>query len=114
METVMLVLHRDGYRCVRCSAPIEGPRGEDWSAHHRKPRGRGGDNSPSNIVALCGSGTTGCHGFVESYRAEAYVKGWLVHTHHDPVRVPVLVDRESRWVHLTVDGQYCDNPPETP
>lgn len=112
METVMLVLNRDGYRCIRDGVPIEGDRGIDWVLHHRRARAMGGSrrpdtNSPVNLLSLCAP----CHGFVESYRAEAYVKGWLVHTHHDPARVPVLVDHGSRWVYLDVAGSCSDNPP---
>lgn len=34
--------------------------------HHIVPRSQGGDDVPENVVELCGSGTTGCHGRVES------------------------------------------------
>jgi hypothetical protein len=45
-------------------------------------------NSPSNVLLLCGSGTTGCHGWVESHRAEAYDLGLLVHKWQRPDDVP--------------------------
>lgn len=35
------------------------------SIHHVLPRGQGGDDVWENLVALCGSGTHGCHGAVE-------------------------------------------------
>lgn len=35
-------------------------------------------NLAANLVLLCGSGVTGCHGWVESNRAEATELGWLV------------------------------------
>lgn len=113
--TVMAVLDRDGYRCVRCGAPIEGERGRDWSLQHRRPRGMGGTrrtdaNSPANLIALCGSAVTGCHGHVESHRAEAVTNGWLVPQCFTPATSPVLVDHGSRWVYLTDDGQYEDHP----
>jgi hypothetical protein len=38
------------------------------SCHHAVPRGKGGDDVWENMVALCGSGTTGCHGEVETSR----------------------------------------------
>lgn len=50
--------------CVRCGRPAE-----SW--HHRVAEGRGGPTDPWNCVPLCGSGTTGCHGWVEHHRAEA-------------------------------------------
>lgn len=36
------------------------------SAHHLIPRSLGGIWTESNIVGLCGDGTTGCHGLVEA------------------------------------------------
>jgi 5-methylcytosine-specific restriction endonuclease McrA len=35
------------------------------SLHHLVPRSLGGDDVEQNLVPLCGSGTTGCHGLVE-------------------------------------------------
>lgn len=37
------------------------------SLHEIKPRSLGGKVSRKNSVALCGSGTTGCHGFCQSH-----------------------------------------------
>ena len=82
--TVELVWERDGGRCARCGAGLQrSARGTGWSLHHRRPRGMGGSrvgwvNLPPNLVLLCGSGVTGCHGWVESNRAEAIELGWLV------------------------------------
>ncbi len=82
--TVALVLERDQDACARCGAGIHGDRGWDWSIHHRCARGMGGSrsvvwmNRAANLVTLCGSGTTGCHGWVENHRALAYEQGWLV------------------------------------
>lgn len=75
------------------------------SLHHRKPRGMGGTkdpgiHSPANIIVLCGSGTTGCHGWVEQHRAESYDLGLLVHRTDDPSAVPV---RLSRGLGLLLD-----------
>lgn len=86
------VLERDLYRCVSCGTYV-GPFG-DFSIHHRRPRGMGGtkrpeSNLPGNLLLLCGSGTTGCHGWVESHRAEARDKGFLVWQSQDPETVPV-------------------------
>ena len=82
--TVDLVWDRDKGACARCGKPLFRPnRGVDWSLHHRRPRGMGGTretwvNLPGNLVLLCGSGTTGCHGWVEGNRATATDVGWLV------------------------------------
>lgn len=89
-----LVYERDGHACARCGRT--GDESGRCSLHHRRARGAGGDKlgrsaRPSNLLVLCGSGTTGCHGWVESHRAEAEAHGWLLrHTIADPADVPVL------------------------
>lgn len=113
LGTVLRVLERDGHACVRCGKAIRGDRGRDWSLQHRKPRGQGGTNDPSNLLSVCGSGTTGCHGHMESYRTEAYDKGWLVHRNVDPRAKAVLVDCERRWTYLDDESRYVDNPAVT-
>lgn len=78
-----LVFTRDEGCCAHCGTAITGDRGRDWSVHHRRPRGSGGSslewvNRAANLVLLCGSGTTGCHGWVESHRDDARDAGFLV------------------------------------
>lgn len=78
-----LVVDRDQGRCAKCGRQISGPRGFAWSIHHRRPRGMGGTrvawvNAPANLVLLCGSGVTGCHGWVELNRAVADRQGFLI------------------------------------
>jgi len=90
--TVEAVRRRSQNRCERCGTD-DALR---WSLHHRKPRGMGGSkdpaiNSPANIVLLCGSGTTGCHGWVESHRAEAYIDGLLLYRKDDASEMPVTL-----------------------
>jgi len=60
-------------RCVLCGRAAE-------SLHERVPRSRGGPRDRINAVPLCGSGTTGCHGWAEARKADAeragvYVRG---------------------------------------
>lgn len=114
--TVLQVLRRDGYACVRCGADATSPRGEAWSIQHRRPRGMGGTrrldtNGPANLLTVCGSGTTGCHGHMESHRTDALANGWLLWQTQDPVAEPVLVAHSSRWVWLTEAGTYSSEPP---
>lgn len=52
-------LHHELEECALCGAV-------DFSLHHVLKRSQGGDDVRENIVALCGSGTTGCHGLVEA------------------------------------------------
>lgn len=70
-------------------------------------------NNASNLMAICGSGTTGCHGWLESHREDAYVKGWLVHRNDDPTHIPVIIDGgvRNRLVFLTDDFQYAEDAP---
>lgn len=91
-ETRATVLRRDGYRCLRCFESVMFTTG---SIHHRKPRGMGGSRDPRindlrNLVTLCGSGTTGCHGHIEANRAEAYADGWLLRS-LDDLDTPMVV-----------------------
>lgn len=41
------------------------------STHHVIKRGQGGDDTRANLVSLCGTGTTGCHGLIERNDPEA-------------------------------------------
>lgn len=91
-----LVAERDGWSCVRCAQPVGGEPGTGYSLQHRIPRGMGGSrdarlNMPANLILLCGSATTGCHGAVESDRAAAREAGYLVWRSQDPTQVPVTV-----------------------
>jgi len=78
------VIARDMGACARCARHVAHlERGREWSIHHRRPRGAGGTsvawvNEAANQIILCGSGTTGCHGWIESHRAEARMAGYLV------------------------------------
>lgn len=100
----MLVWQRDQGRCVRCGRPAVG----EWSIQHRRARGMGGTrrpdaNSAANLVVLCGSATTGCHGWVESHPTEAARWGYRVAQNQDPAQVAVWW--HGRWVGLTEDGR---------
>lgn len=94
---------REGRRCLRCGEGVGGWSG--GSRHHRRPRSHPwpGLHGAANLVLLCGSGTTGCHGWVHAHPAEAYRYGLLVHSWDDPSRVPVLSKRWG-WVWLSDDG----------
>lgn len=81
--TFGVVFDRDRGCCAWCVEEIRGRRGEDFSLHHRRPAGMGGDRRPEthgagNLVLLHGSGCTGCHGLVESQRDLASERGFLI------------------------------------
>lgn len=103
-EVRQLVLERDGYRCARCDRDLHGV---PMSVHHRHPRGMGGtrDNrssDPRNLVSLCGSGTTGCHGWIESHRDQARATGWLLRS-LDEIDAPLITPLGTR-ITLAADG----------
>jgi len=113
-DVVTAILERAGYSCEGCLSPLGDRRGEDWSVHHRVPRGMGGTrwagaNRPPNLLILCGSGTTGCHGFAESHRGPAVAAGWLVQSRTDPRSVAVLIGGEL-WTYLGDDAEYAESP----
>lgn len=102
-----LVVQRDRGRCAWCSTYADGPAG--YSLQHRLPRGAGGTNvdavnSPANLIVMCGSGTTGCHGLAEHHPGWARLCGYKIPRGADtePARIPVW--RCGRWVLLADDG----------
>lgn len=101
-DTRYIVIARANSVCELCYGPLS-----QMSVHHRKPRQMGGSrlawiNDPENLLALCGSGTTGCHGYVESHRRVAYDYGWLVRTGMMPHSTP-FVDMGGNWWYLYND-----------
>jgi 5-methylcytosine-specific restriction endonuclease McrA len=102
------VLSRDKGRCVRCDVSV---LNRPSSVHHRLPRRMGGTKDersadPRNLVTLCGTGTTGCHGEVESYRALAYDTGWVIRSYEE--LDDVLYSKDGRRITLLVDGDRDD------
>lgn len=67
--------------CGACGRPPGSP-------HHVIPRSEGGDDVAANLLMLCGSGTTGCHG------------AW----HGNP-----YMASDGRWVALTLPEQPWRN-----
>lgn len=70
----------------------------------------GGTNRPetnyaSNLMALCGTGITGCHGYLESNRNEAFDYGFIVPQFEMPNTV-IVKTFTNGWVHLNDDGSY--------
>lgn len=100
---VEAVLARDGGKCAGCGDWLRGQRGVDYSVHHRKLRSQGGDNRLSNLVSLCGHGTSGCHGLAHSEVAAARVSGFLMLSTENPAEVRV---EHSQYgpVYLLDDG----------
>lgn len=103
VTSLAIIMDRSEGRCEVCGAI-------STNTHHRRARGMGGTkaaatNRPSNLLRLCGSGTTSCHGFIEANRTWAYDHGLLVRQSANPTEVSVLLLRPG-WVLLTDDGLY--------
>jgi hypothetical protein len=97
------VYERDGNACVLC-----GHRARN--IHHRQPaQKRDGNHTPWNLLSLCGSGTTGCHGWIESRREWAAYLGLLVPQHHDP-KIWAMIYTSQGWQQLFNDGLIWGQP----
>jgi hypothetical protein len=57
-------------------------------------------HTAANLVTLCGSGTTGCHGHVHAHPEQAYDTGWMIRRGgaEDPAVVPILDLMGWRWL----------------
>lgn len=56
-------------------------------------------------MMLCGHGTAGCHGWVESNPNAAEAEGWHVRPWQDPAEIPVLY--RGALALLTEDGKVA-------
>lgn len=83
-----LVWERARGCCERCGRGLERGAG-GYSLHHRRLRSAGGSHLPTNLVLLCGSGTTGCHGRMHANPGWAQKHGWIVPRWEDPAEVPL-------------------------
>lgn len=99
-ESKRIALQRQGWHCLRCGTNIHDP--SLWpgrSGHHRQLRRRADPavrDLPCNIVELCGSGTTGCHGWAHAHPAEAERFGYIIPSWRDPLSVPIR-DWNGDW-----------------
>lgn len=105
-ETRFAVLARGHYKCERCRQDF---LALGVSIHHRRPRMMGGSKNqelhrPANLIALCGSGTSGCHGWVESHRVEARTFGYLIHKIESAEEIP-FKDLNGDWWLIDNNGQ---------
>lgn len=83
----LLVRSRSAGMCELCAVNPA----TNWS--HRKSRAHAGLWAPSNGLDLCGSGTTGCHGWLTHEPLLAAAGGWqLLRDPRPPAEVPVWLD----------------------
>lgn len=88
-EARALVTGRDGGVCVKCLR-VDPVFGVSWD--HRQNRSQLGKWRASNGQLLCGTGTTGCHGWKTTNPAEALDEGYTVPSYADPAEWPA-----RRW-----------------
>lgn len=99
-KTRFAVLARAFYNCERCGRDF---LGYPVSVHHRRPRMMGGSKNPAlhkcaNLLVLCGTGTSGCHGWVESNRDKARELGYLIQKVESAHEIPFQDINEKWWV----------------
>ena len=107
-EAVALRAH---YQCERCYTPVHGQA----SVHHRRPRRMGGtkrsdSNEPANLLLLCGSGTTGCHGWVESHRRQSLDDGIILYDRDIPAEHPFKDGHGNWWILDNQGAKHSSNP----
>ena len=100
-----VVIERSKGVCEVCGGSLT--KWDGMSVHHRKPRKMGGSKDPalwlpSNLLVVCGSGTSGCHGDIEHKRGYAKLNGWLLKSYEDPAVTPVRLF--IGWRMLNEDG----------
>lgn len=54
-------------------------------------------HQPANLIVLCGSGTTGCHGWVESHRHQARESGYLIYAIDNAEDIPFVDNQNRIW-----------------
>lgn len=86
-----IVAERAAGRCEICRAAGA------LTFSHRTPKSLGGKWAASNGVRACGSGTTGCHGFIEAHPEHAAAGGWRVTGGQDPAAAPVWLHPVLAW-----------------
>lgn len=113
-EAYELVMVRDEGVCQKCRR-----HGQTINRDHRKDRSTGGLTVVENLQLLCGSGTTGCHGWKSSHPDDANREGWGVPGWADPLTYParrwirnVIGVVRLRWVLYRADGRYVVIPDE--
>lgn len=99
---------RDGDCCVKCGVVLNG----SGNVHHRRNRGQGGSrkaNVISNLITLCGTPLTLCHGEVtrKPEECDAFGNGWRLSTNGktDPATEPVNVAWLG-WALPLTDGTW--------
>lgn len=75
------------------------------NAHHRRNRSQGGRDVLSNLILVCGSGTTLCHGAITENPNWAESRGYTIKgTQAVPSQTQVFLPLHGGWVYLDDEG----------
>ncbi|UVK62568.1 HNH endonuclease [Arthrobacter phage TaylorSipht] len=107
------VIARDLSKCQWCGRHVRTESGW-YSLQHRRARGMGGSrdaatNQAGNLVLVCGTGTTECHGEIEGNPAQAIARGFRIAAGATPSRVPIVDWTGREWI-LNDDGGKTSVP----
>ena len=107
------VIARDHSLCGWCGLYVD-TRSDWYSLQHRRARAAGGSkrldtNLHGNLVLMCGTGTTGCHGYVEDHPLEAMTRGFNIPGNWTdpalaPALVPIQIVRHGHLVWVQLDN----------
>lgn len=103
------VIARDQGNCFRCGKALWGHDGytlvslaDEYSIHHRKPGGVDGKpGQGASLILLCGTGTTGCQGWVESNREDATDAGFFIKSVDNAELLPAYSEYRGKWINLS-------------
>ncbi|WPM94283.1 HNH endonuclease [Arthrobacter phage Marchesin] len=96
------VIARDLSTCQWCGRHVRTESGW-YSIQHRRARGMGGSrsqatNQPANLLLVCGTGTTECHGWIEAHPVEALARGFRISSSASPDRIPYEDYTGREWI----------------
>lgn len=96
----LAAIARDGHACLRCGRTLYNTRA---SVHHRKKRRFQDADRVENLALMCGTGTTGCHGWCHREVEQARAAGWVCFGWENPAERP-LITLTGLMIMLRPDG----------
>lgn len=91
--------------CVACGWQVGG------NVHHVLPKGKGGDDVDGNLLVLCGTGTSGCHGAHHGNPYETPVK-WHRDEDGSFYEQYTIERRDREWVDRRVGAHIVTLRPD--